>query len=156
MSAPLTRGQKIYLSNQAQAAFLLAQARGEPIPDCGCGAKPAESYRHNQVIAACGRHGLCCCTQDHYADVKARFLDLLGHPARAFNAAVKGATNNQRVWQWKIIRRCEQFGVRLATADGICRRMTHGLSLDDADERALKNVFFKLLYYKPKPQYQAA
>ena len=119
-------------------------------------AKQAEinTWRHAQVFHATdgAAAGLTACTQDHYGTVKARLLHLLARDGEALKADLHGRpeVNDRRVVTWKIIRRCQEYGISIAKADGICRRMTHGRSLDEVQEpRTLWNIFFKLDYYKP-------
>ena len=135
----------------AKQAFAKACERKESIDECGCGLGPGTSYRHNQVIKACGMHGLLCCTQKEYGYVKARFLGLLGAEGRAVKAEMHGLPerNELRVIQWKIVNKCKECGIPIAKAEGICRQMTRGKGLQEVEEtRVLWNVFFKLRFYE--------
>ena len=150
MSAALTNRQKRYLAQLARRA--LAAASGA-VAKCGCPVDNATAWRHCQVIKATGRHGLRCCTQDDYGPLKAHFLNLLGEPGQALRADLRQLTNPMRVILWKIRRRCQDYGIGLDKAEGICRQMTHGLSLHQVEtEATLWNIYFKLRYYEPKAE----
>lgn len=142
MSAPLSNHQKAHLAQLARRAFNLESARAR-----GRGETPPADFtawRHEHVARACGRAGLRCCSQDNYKEVEAHFLDLLGQPARAFDAHVRGATNDRRIWEFKLLEACQQFGFHIAYADTICRRQNHGAGLDDVGTNILRNLFFTI------------
>lgn len=143
MSAALTVGQKRYLAQLARSAWRKS-AEADSLDEAG--------FRHEQVARACGRLGLRCCSQDHYGAVKAHFLNLLGQPGQALAADVRGRPelNERRMILWKIKARCREYGIGIGVADGICRQMTRGRGLEEAEEpRTLWNVFFKLRFYAP-------
>jgi hypothetical protein len=151
MAAALTNGQKAYLAQLAERAF---DRNGKwQMADGKVKREAVLKWRHEEVAKACGKLGLRCCSQDDYGYVKAHFLGLLGEEGMAVRAAVKQATNELRVVQWKIVNKCKEYGIPLSTAEGICRRMTRGKGLQEVEEVAtLWNVFFKLRYYEPKEQ----
>lgn len=143
MAAPLTNGQKRYLSQLSDRAFnrAAAIARGEgQSPDISTRARA--QYRHDQVVAACGKIGLRCCSQDDYKLVEAHFLALVGEHGRAFNSFVRATTESRRVAEHKIIEACNEFGFKLSYADSICRQQNNGLGLDDVTEKKLWQIFY--------------
>lgn len=139
MSAPLTKDQKRYLSQLARRALnivrALARGRGETFD------VKEEDWRHEEVIAACGKHGLRCCSQDDYAAVKAHFLDKLGQHGDAFNAQVRAATEKRRQAEAVLVRECEKAGFKLAYADAICRTQNK-CGLFDATEKQLWHLIY--------------
>lgn len=147
MAAPLTNGQKAYLAQLSERAFnrtaALARGRGETVAD---GWRERGTWRHEQVAKACGKFGLRCCSQDDYGAVKAHFLELLGEPGAALKAEVHGRAeaNDRRQVEWKIILLLKRLGKTLPYADGICRQMFRGVSLQDATTRGLWGVYFAL------------
>jgi hypothetical protein len=146
MGAALSNGQKRYLAQLARRAWE-RDAEADGLDEAG--------FRHEQVARAVGRLGLRCCSQDHYGAVKAHFLNLLGQPGRALEADLRGRPelNERRIILWKIKERCREYGIGIGVAEGICRQMTRGRSLEEADEtRTLWNVFFKLRFYKPNAE----
>ena len=159
MSAILSKDQKRYLAQQADRALAQSRARGEPIADCGCGKGPDTSFRHNQVIIACNKHGLRCCTQDDYGAIKGRFLDLLGEPGRGMKAMVHGdpAINRRRIAEYKLSEACTQAGVHLTYAEAICRTQHHGATLSDIDEKAIWRLVYTIrARARSRKQQQAA
>lgn len=153
MAAALTNRQKAYLAMLAKQAF--GRLRGEEPRTLNLEPRTLnaeeEKWRHDEVAKACGKLGLRCCSQDDYGFVKAHFLGLLGQEGRAVQAHVRQASNELRVVQWKIIRKCQECGIRMSTAEGICRQMTRGKGLQEVEEVAtLWNVFFKLRYYEKR------
>lgn len=122
MSAPLTNGQKRYLAQLSDRAF----ARQSAIGNSQLAMTAARAaFRHAQVILACHKHGLRCCSQDDYGAVKARFLHLLGEDGAAMKAHVHGASNEERVAEWKLFREIEaarDAGLTLAYVESISRR----------------------------------
>lgn len=138
----LDKGQKARLAILARQAFdrLGAEDRASQTPD---------QYRRAQVAVACGKAGLRLCSQIDYRRVEGHFLNLINETGKALNALMRAETEERRQWYWKIIMRTKQYGITKEKADGICRQMTRGkYSLDDADLRTLRNVYFKLDYYK--------
>jgi hypothetical protein len=138
MSAPLTKSQKRYLSQLARDAWLKApQADGQDV----------NSWRRDQVAAACGKWGLRCCSQDDYGAVRGHFLNLLGQPGKAFKVMVHGdpAANQRRVVEWKIMNRLTRLGEPISYGEGIIRQMTRGAeSLTSAPTKTLWKVFYAL------------
>jgi len=148
MAAPLTKRQKYYLVTLARQAFE-GECRRKNVEGRIPGAE--EKFRHEAVAKACGKRGLRCCSQDDYGYVKAHLQGLLGAEGAAVRSYVRQATNERRVVEWKIVKRCEEYGIPLAKAEGICRQMTRGRGLQEVEETAtLWNVFFKLRFYEPK------
>lgn len=145
MSAKLTNGQKGYLAQLATRArnrgAALARGRGDVV-----GLPSNEEFRHAEVIKACGKAGLRCCSQDDYKLVEGHFLELLGQHGAAFNAQVRAATEPRRVAESKVVSQCQKMGKSLNYADGICRRMSKGLGLFDVGEQMLWKVFYALRY----------
>ena len=144
MSAPLTNDQKRILSQLARRAFNLdcAQARGRGgQPDTSTAA--ATGHRHQHVIAACGKHGLRCCSQDDYAAVKAHFQDLLGESGRALNSLMHGEGNKKRIAQYKLTQACRDAGLKLSYAAAICRTQ-YKCALEDASEGQLWRLMFTI------------
>ena len=152
MSAPLTKGQKSYLSQLAQRAFLrqcaLARGRGEVFADGqyeGLAVSVAqEKFRHAQVAQASGKLGLRCCSQDDYKLVEGHFLELLGQPGAALKAQVRAATETRRVIEHKIVQACAEFGFAMSYAHKICTSQNHGQGLDEVGEKQLWNVFYTI------------
>ena len=144
MAAPLNHDQKRYLSQLSDRAFdrLSAEADGQYFYDDLPATKAREQFRHDQVIKACGKIGLRCCSQDDYLRVKAHFLDLLGESGAAMNAHVRAETEGRRVVLHKIREACRQFGFTLGYAESICRQRANGLGLDESDEKKLWTVFY--------------
>lgn len=145
MSAPLTNGQKAYLAQLATRAFNFecakAHGRGET-PDTSSATR--ETFRHQEVIKACGKNGLRCCSQDDYKLIEAHFLELLGQHAQAFNAQVRAATEDKRLVEYKIVQACKEFGFAMSYADKICRAQNKGAGLQDVSEKTLWTVFYTI------------
>jgi hypothetical protein len=118
MSAPLTNLQKRTLSLLARRAFnratALARGRGEQFQ------VKEDDYRHEEVIRACGKHGLRCCSQDDYQAVRSHVLDLVGEHGAAFHAQLAAGTEKRRQAEAVLVRECEKANVDLAYADRIC------------------------------------
>lgn len=155
MAAPLSKRQRMYLAQLARAAFLRAVANGKwqmaDGTEVPAGSITEKMFRHEETIKAVGRRGLRCCSQDNYGYVESHFRGVLGQEGRAVKAAVRQASNDLRVVQWKILHRCEEYGIPLAKAEGICRQMTRGKGLQEVEEtHTLWNVFFKLRFYESK------
>lgn len=131
MAAPLSHKQKSYLSQLARRAWDMAE-REVGTPD---------EFRHAEVILACGKAGLRCCSQDDYKHVEAHLLDLCGEPARAFNAHVAAVTQPVRQAGAVLARACREAGVELGYAAAICQRQFR-CGLADANERQLWNLVF--------------
>lgn len=144
MAAPLNHDQKRYLSQLSDRAFdrLSAEADGHYFYDDLPATRAREQFRHDQVVKACGKIGLRCCSQDDYLRVKAHFLDLLGESGAAMNAHVRAEAEGLRVVTHKIHAACREFGLNLSYANTICRQRTHGLNLDQATEKQLWTVFY--------------
>lgn len=70
-----------------------ARARGEEWDD----SKEAfDRWRHREVFAACGRHGLSQATNDDFNLIKARFLTLRGEDGKSMEQLLKAGTDKQR------------------------------------------------------------
>jgi len=133
---------------QRQGLAILARRAWEQCPEAD--GLDADSWRHEEVSAAVGKRGLRCCSQLDYAALRGHFLEKMGEHGAAFAAQVRAATEGRRQVLWKIRRRCEEYGVKMDVAEGICRRMTRGKALAEIeDESILWNVFFKLRHYEP-------
>ena len=167
MSAPLSKGQKRYLSQLAGQAFSRhlenARAAGQYTEADGLPRSVAEEqFRHREVAQASGKAGLRCCSQDDYKLVEGHFLELLGLHGAAFNAQVRAATETRRLIEHKITEACREFGFSLAYANKICCAQNHGNGLDAVDEKKLWNIFYtirnrglarkKALQSAPQPQ----
>lgn len=141
MSAPLSKPQKRYLSQLSRRALnqvrALARGRGETFEVTD------DDWRHEEVIAACGKHGLRCCSQDDYKLVEAHFLDRLGAHGAAFNAQVRAATEKRRTAEAVLVRECEAGGFRLDYANAICRTQ-YKCTLFDATEKQLWNLVYTI------------
>ncbi len=141
MSAPLTHKQKRYLSQLARRCLnivrALARGRGERFD------VREDDWRHQEVIAACGKHGLRCCTQADYNAVKAHFLDKLGSHGDAFNAQVRAATEERRVAEYKLAAECAAAGLHLNYANAICQRQ-YGCTLFDATAKQLWTLVYTI------------
>jgi len=150
MSA-LTKDQKRYLSQQSDRLYNLdaakARGRGET-PDVTT--KARATFRHGHVIAACGKHGLRCCSQEDFATVKAHFQNALGEPGQALKTLVHGDDNARRQVEWKITRACAALGKSVAYAHGICKQRFHGLHIADASVRQLWGIYFALVKHQQR------
>lgn len=139
MSAPLSNYQKRHLSQLARRALnhtrALARGRGEEFN------VTEEDYRHEQVIEACGKHGLRCCSQDDYKAVEAHLLDKLGQHGPAFNAQVRAATEKRRVAEFKLDAELKAAGLHVNYANAICQRQFN-CTIFDATERQLWNLVY--------------
>jgi hypothetical protein len=139
MSAPLSKIQKRYLCQIARRALnqvrALARVRGEAFD------VKEEDWRHEEVIVACGKHGLRCCSQDDYKTVEAHFLDRLGAHGAAFNAQVRAATEKRRQAEAVLVRELEKAGLHLNYANAICQRQ-YRCTIFDATERQLWNLVY--------------
>ena len=152
MSAPLSKSQKRYLSQLSAKAFArqvtLARGQGQVFAGGkydGLAQTAAEGkYRHDQVVLACGKLGLRCCSQDDYKLVEGHFLELLGHHAAAFNAQLRAATETRRVIEHKIVEACAEFGFHLSYANKICVVQNRGLGLDAVEENRLWQIFYTI------------
>lgn len=156
MPAPLTNGQKRYLSQEAERAyrFLAAKARGRG-EEWDMSAKAIAAWRHAQVAVAVQKIGLRCCSQADYSAVKAHFQHLLGADGKALRSMVRAQSEEQRQAEWKVLKACEALGRPLHYADAICRRMFRGLALLDASPGQLWKVL-AALNYEIKRQRQRA
>lgn len=148
MSAPLTHGQKRYLSQLSDRAFRFegakARGRGETWPEATT-AVLAE-YRHAEVAKACGKLGLRCCSQDDYKLVEAHFLNLLNQPGKAFAAHVRATTNDDRIAEWKLmqaIKEAAAVGIDRRYAEAICKRQ-YGCTILEASTKQKWNLMFTI------------
>ncbi len=145
----LSDKQKRLLSQLSARAYnhlaSLARGRGEQ-PDLSY--KAYDEFRHREVALATGKAGLRCCSQDDYSTVQAHFLHLLAEDGRAFKALVREATNENRIWEHKILKQLAAMGKpnNLGYIAGICRQMFHGLSLLEATPEQLRKIYFALIY----------
>ena len=139
MSAPLSKVQKRYLSQLARRALnqvrALARGRGEEFTATD------DDWRHEEVIVACGKAGLRCCSQDDYKIVEAHFLERLGAHGAAFNAQVRAATEKRRQAEAVLCRELAAAGLRLGYAAAICERQNK-CTLFDATERQLWHLVY--------------
>lgn len=138
----MTINQKKYLALLARRACnraaALARGRGdEPGPEL----LDQEAFRHQAVVAACGKAGLRCCSQDDYGVVKGYLLEQLGEHGAAFEAQYHQQTNDRRVAEAVLVRECERAGLRLAYAEAICRRQ-YRLGLFEASEKQIWSLVF--------------
>ncbi len=148
MSAPLTNGQKAYLSQLSDRAFRFAGAkargRGETWPEDI--AANLASYRHAEVAAACGKLGLRCCSQDDYKSVEAHFLNVLNQPGKAFQAHVRAQGNDERIAEWKLlqeIKAAADVGIDHRYAEAICKRQ-YGCTIIEATAKQKWNLLFTI------------
>jgi hypothetical protein len=141
MSAPLSNLQKRHLSQMARRALnraaALARGRGETF------AVDEQTYRREEVIRACGKHGLRCCSQDDYKTIEAHFLDLLGDHGQAFNAQVQAATEKRRQAEAVLVRELAKAGLHISYANAICQRQFR-CTIFDATERQLWNLVYTI------------
>lgn len=149
MSAPLTKGQKRYLSQLADRAFnraaALARGAGEAVPtDNEPHSVAAAKYRHEQVAKACGKLGLRCADQHDYKLIEGHFLELLGQHGAAFNAQLKAHTETRRQVEHKITAACAEFGFSLSYAHKICCAQNKGRGLEEVEEKQLWQIFFTI------------
>ena len=159
----LNNEQKRKLANLARRAFNLAGARlrgdasaGKLRPAGGNLQEDLEAlalngsdacfttWRHEQVFLACDKHGLRLCTQLDYQKVRAHFLDLIGQTDKAFNAHLRGQTEELRQWLWKINHALAVAGYATEFADRICRDQNKCVVADLKDARLAKNLFFSV------------
>lgn len=145
MSAPFSKLQKRLLSQLAARAFrrecALARGRGED-PDASWRAH--ETWRHQQVAAACGKLGLRCCSQDDYKLVEAHFLHLLGEDGRAMAALVRHQAQPRSTAEavlWRELQQAADVGITREYVAAICRRQ-FGCSLLDASENHLWHLVY--------------
>jgi len=145
MAAPLSRRQKAIICQAARRAYdhqLTIGALGD--------AAEFESWRRGQQQAVAGKESLTSATQDDYEILMARFLDLAGDSGQAMKYLVRGQTNPRRVVMAKIEEECAARGLHIGYADTICRARNHGLSLQDASEKILWQVFYTVRNSKHK------
>lgn len=133
MSAPLSHTQKRYLSQLARRAWQSAERE----------TGDADSFRHAEVIRACGKHGLRCCSQDDYKRVEAHFLWLLGEDVKAFHANLRAETEPVRTARAVLERECGRFGFQLSYPAAICRQQFH-VELNSASEKQLWNLVYTI------------
>lgn len=140
MPAPLTNAQKRYLITELiRPAFARAGAEAD--------GQSFDEWRLSQVLRACGKAGLRCCSQDDYGAVKAHFLAALGREGQAMAAAVRGApaANRRRQAAWALRNQWQRMGLSEGYAAGICRQMSRGAeTLATASEGTLWKVYYAL------------
>lgn len=135
MSAPLSKGQKSYLSQLARRAWAKTIADAD-------GVGPEESqFRHDQVALACGKLGLRCCSQDDYKIVEAHFLNLLGETGRAMNALVRSQDNPRRIARYKLDQALREAQLETGYAEKICRAQFK-CGVNEATEKQLWCLMF--------------
>lgn len=144
MAAPLSHSQKRYLSQLSDRAFdrQSAEADGQYFYDDLPATKAREQFRHDEVVKACSKIGLRCCSQEDYKIVEAHFLNLLGETGKAMNALLAAQTEERRTVLTKIREACQQFGFTLGYAESICRQRAGGQGLDQADVKKLWTTFY--------------
>lgn len=142
MSAQFTKGQKAYLAMLTNAAYARARKLGDEIKDCGCHADPVTHFRHGCVLAACNKHGLRCCIQADYGDVKGYLLKLLGQDGQALKAMVYGADNARRQAIVLLKEACKRGGVDLSYADSICRRQNRGAGIQEIGRDGIMQLLY--------------
>lgn len=144
MSAPLSHTQKRYLSQLSDKAFARASAEadGQYFYDDLPATKAREQYRHDQVVQACGKIGLRCCSQDDYKLVEAHFLHLVGEDGKALNAHVQAATEPVRVAQSVLRRELAAARLDWAYAEKICRQQNQGQPISQVAERRVWNLVY--------------
>lgn len=151
MSAPLTTAQKASLAMLATQAYsfraALARGRGETV--CVKSATITE-WRRAEVAKAVGKHGLTCCGQSDYADVRAHFQNLLNRPDRALATMMRGTDNARRQYEWKILEALRTLGKPATYAEGIARRMFKGTALLDCSTDQLRKILAALTYQKQR------
>lgn len=147
----LSNKQKGYLAQLARRGFYrtaaIARGRGETFDSTSTA---FEGWRHSEVAKACGKLGLRCCGQMDYKRVEAHFLALLGEDGKAFEAHMRAETEPQRQAESKILGQLKEMGMKLGYAEGICRRMHHGIGLSEASPKQLWKVFFALRYQQKR------
>lgn len=132
MSAPLDRHQKGVICQVARLAFD-AQGLGE--------SAEFAVWRHEQTAQACGKESLRACTQDDFAAVLARFLDLAGESGAAFRWYLRGLNNPKRVARFKLDEALAERGLAAGYAEAIARRQFK-CSVDDLTERQTWNLVY--------------
>ena len=133
MPAPLTNDQKRILSQLARRAWTQAGPELDGMS--------ADEFRQQEVVKACGKLGLRCCSQNDYGAVKGHFLNLLGETEKAFQAVHHGEGNARRVAEYKVVQACRDAGLELAYAAKICAN-TFKCSLDEASTDQLWKLMF--------------
>jgi hypothetical protein len=141
MSAPLANSQQRHLSQLARRALnlvrSLALGRGEQFE------VDEDTWRREEVIAACGKHGLRCCSQDDYKLVEAHFLDRLGAHGAAFTAQLRAATEKRRQAEAVLCREIKLAGLHLNYANSICQRQ-YRCTIFDATEKQLWTLIYTI------------
>lgn len=143
MSSPLNKTQKAYLAQLANRAFNLeaAKARGRS----EAWTETVEDWRHGEVVKACGKLGLRCCTQRDYKFVEGHFYRLLGQEDKAFECFMAAQNEGGRQIEHKITAALRTLGKKIDYAEAICNRMHH-VGLTEASEQQLNKVFIALRY----------
>ena len=141
MSA-LTNEQKRHLAQLSERAFnrAAAQARGRG-ETVDTSTKARTAWRHAEVVKACGKLGLCCCSQLDYKAVEAHFLDLLGEHGRAFNAQMRAATEERRQAEAILSNACKRAGLHLNYAAAICQNQFKCSLFDASTDQLWKLIF---------------
>lgn len=98
-----------------------------------------DTWRHAQVVRACGKDGLRLCSQLDFNAVKGHFLWLIGEDGHALNAHMRAETEQRRQFEHLIVIACTRWGFHLSYAENLCRSI-HRVNLNDADARVLRLV----------------
>ena len=101
---PLSRPQKTALVLFARTAFHHLAAR--------TGEDDFETFRKDEAIKACGRR-ISEARNSHFSALKSHFLNLAGEAGRAFDSAMREATNDQRIALNKLAEECAARGLDL-------------------------------------------
>ena len=144
MIAPSQAAALVPLSSRQRQmlAGLAALAYKNIAPD-----EDFNDWRHDQVRKVTGCAGLRECANEHFLPLKAHFHDLLGNADTAFRAAFKSA-NEPR--SWALFRLYAEVSAMkdvmpnaMAYVHGFLKKK-RGLSLDDADDRAIWHAIFTI------------
>jgi hypothetical protein len=133
-TAPLTKGQKATLCILAREAFDQEQP-GEDY----------EAWRHEQTRLACGISSLRAVQQQHYAGIKAHFLNLMGRTGEAFRQALRHETNDKRQAVAKLHVECVAAQDVIPRAMDYARgflRSARNVTLDEASPSQVWNAIF--------------
>jgi hypothetical protein len=104
-----------------------------------------ETWRHEQVAIACGKHGLRLCSQQDYNPVLAHVEKLLGEDGKSFKADVRGGgeAEARRQARHNIAAALRRWGLHPNYAEAICRNV-HKVELDDATSAVLMRVLYTI------------
>ncbi len=111
----LSQTQIIKLILMARKAYEHAGSRAaEPLPDFN-------TWRHEQVLIACGRPGLRDAENKHYSAIASRFASLAGEEGQAFEHQLRDQTNERRQLEWSLVRELERAALPQSFAEAISR-----------------------------------